>query len=168
MFGYFEKRVPPYPAEDPQLPPAGFIAFLWACTRGMRGWIVLLTLTIVSGVLYLTTILTNIVTGQITHRAFEDAPFGAPPESAYWVGAVVGLILLVGMYLAVYIPLRKRLREGWYAGAVFATVGLIHAALSAVVAPGNLLLGLPGIALVVVNGIWLFIAFRPGVREGLG
>ncbi|MDH1427492.1 ABC transporter ATP-binding protein/permease [Comamonas aquatica] len=45
MFGYFEKRVPPYPAEDPQLPPAGFIAFLWACTRGMRGWIVLLTLT---------------------------------------------------------------------------------------------------------------------------
>lgn len=128
----------------------------------------LLTLTIVSGVLYLTTILTNIVTGQITHRAFEDAPFGAPPESAYWVGAVVGLILLVGMYLAVYIPLRKRLRKGWYAGAVFATVGLIHAALSAIVAPGNLLLGLPGIILVIVNGIWLFVAFRPGVREGLG
>ncbi len=128
----------------------------------------LLTLTIVSGVLYLTTIITNIVTGQITHRAFEDAPFGAPHESLYWVGAVVGLILLVGMYLAVYIPLRKRLREGWYAGAVFATVGLIHAALSAVVAPGNLLLGLPGIILVIVNGMWLFIAFRPGVREGLG
>lgn len=93
----------------------------------------LLTLTIVSGVLYLTTIITNIITGQITHKAFEDAPFGAPPESLYWVGAVVGLILLVGMYMAVYIPLRKRLREGWYAGAVFATVGLIHAALSAVV-----------------------------------
>ncbi|MBD2761324.1 hypothetical protein IEE92_01955 [Kocuria sp. cx-116] len=128
----------------------------------------LLTLTVVSGVLYLTTIITNIITGQITHKAFEDAPFGAPPEGLYWVGAVVGLILLVGMYMAVYIPLRKRLREGWYAGAVFATVGLIHAALSAVVAPGNLLLGLPGIALVVVNGIWLFIAFRPGVREGLG
>lgn len=58
----------------------------------------LLTLTVVSGLLYLTTVITNIITGQVTHRAFEDAPFGAPPESAYWVGAVVGLILLVGMY----------------------------------------------------------------------
>lgn len=106
--------------------------------------------------------LTTIITGQLTHKVFEDAPFGAPLESLYWVGAVVGLILLVGMYMVVYVPLRKRLREGWYAGAVFATAGLIHAALSAVVAQGNLLLGLPGIALVVVNGIWLSIAFRPG------
>ena len=45
MFGYFEKRVPAYPAAAPQLPPSGFTAFLWACTRGMRGWILLLTLT---------------------------------------------------------------------------------------------------------------------------
>lgn len=56
----------------------------------------LLTLTIVSGVLYLSTVITNIVTGQITHRAFEDAPFGTPPAGAYWVGAVVGVILVTG------------------------------------------------------------------------
>lgn len=45
MFRFFENRIPPYPAAEPQQPPAGFAAFLWACTRGMRGWIVLLTLT---------------------------------------------------------------------------------------------------------------------------
>ena len=45
MFGFFEKRIPPYPADEPQLPPTGFVAFLWSCTRGMRGWIVLMTIT---------------------------------------------------------------------------------------------------------------------------
>jgi len=45
LFRFFENRIPPYPAAEPQQPPAGFAAFLWACTRGMRGWIVLLTLT---------------------------------------------------------------------------------------------------------------------------
>ena len=45
MFGFFEKRVPPYPKDEPTLPPTGFVAFLWSCTRGMRGWILLLTAT---------------------------------------------------------------------------------------------------------------------------
>ena len=44
MFGFFEKRIPPYPSAEPQLPPTGFVAVLWACTHGMRGWIVLMTL----------------------------------------------------------------------------------------------------------------------------
>ena len=44
VFRFFEKRIPPYPAAEPTLPPTGFIAFLWDCTRGMRGWILLLTL----------------------------------------------------------------------------------------------------------------------------
>ena len=45
LFDFFERRVPPYPPNDPALPPKGFFAFLWACTQGMRGWIGLLTLT---------------------------------------------------------------------------------------------------------------------------
>ena len=44
MFRFFENRIPPYPKDEPQLPPKGFVAFLWACTRGMRGWILLLML----------------------------------------------------------------------------------------------------------------------------
>lgn len=45
MFRFFEKRVPPYPAQEPKVPPTGFFAFVWACTQGMRGWIGLMTLT---------------------------------------------------------------------------------------------------------------------------
>ena len=43
MFKYFEDRLPPYPSADPHLPPKAFMAFVWDCTRGMRGWIALLT-----------------------------------------------------------------------------------------------------------------------------
>lgn len=45
MFRFFEKQVPPYPAQEPKVPPKGFFTFVWACTQGMRGWIGLLTLT---------------------------------------------------------------------------------------------------------------------------
>ena len=45
MFRFFEKQVPPYPAQEPKVPPKGFFAFVWACTQGMRGWIGLMTLT---------------------------------------------------------------------------------------------------------------------------
>lgn len=129
---------------------------------------ILLGLTVLSGLLYLATVVSNIVTSQLTHRAFAGAPFDTPPTGVFWLGAVVGLILVVALYVAVYVPLHKRYREGWYAGAILATIGLIHALLSAVVAPGNLLLGLPGIALIVVNAIWLVVAFKPGLRESLG
>ena len=127
----------------------------------------LLGLTVASAVLYLATVVSNIATSQVTHRAFAGAPFDSPPSGAFWLGAVVGLILVIALYAAVYIPLRKHHREGWYTGAILATIGLIHAALSAVVAPGNLLLGLPGIALIVVNAAWLVIAFKPGLRESM-
>ncbi len=36
MFRFFEKLIQPYPAAEPALPPTGFFAFLWACTRGVR------------------------------------------------------------------------------------------------------------------------------------
>ena len=42
MFHWFEKRVNPYPDAHPKQPPAGFMAFLWAGTRGMRGLILAL------------------------------------------------------------------------------------------------------------------------------
>ncbi|HET6828510.1 MAG TPA: multidrug ABC transporter ATP-binding protein, partial [Ramlibacter sp.] len=39
MFRLFEKLLHPYPEAEPALPPKGFIAFVWACTRGLRGYI---------------------------------------------------------------------------------------------------------------------------------
>ena len=40
MFKYFENRLPPYPPAEPHLPPKDFMAFVWDCTRGLRGWVV--------------------------------------------------------------------------------------------------------------------------------
>ncbi len=39
MFKYFENRLPPYPPAEPHLPPKGFMAFVWDCTRGLRGYV---------------------------------------------------------------------------------------------------------------------------------
>jgi ATP-binding cassette, subfamily B, multidrug efflux pump len=44
LFAAFEKLVHPYPDTAPATPPKGFGSFLWACTEGMRGYIVLMTL----------------------------------------------------------------------------------------------------------------------------
>jgi ATP-binding cassette subfamily B multidrug efflux pump len=40
----FEKLVYPYPDADPVTPPKGFLAFLWACTHGLRRYILAMTL----------------------------------------------------------------------------------------------------------------------------
>ena len=38
MFRFFESRLPP-PAAEPHLPPKAFLAFVWDCTRGLRGYV---------------------------------------------------------------------------------------------------------------------------------
>ena len=46
LFRFFEKLLSPYPPAEPALPPKGFLAFLWACTDGLRGkvfWLAFLT-----------------------------------------------------------------------------------------------------------------------------
>jgi ATP-binding cassette, subfamily B, multidrug efflux pump len=44
LLSFFEKLVDPYPEGAPAAPPAGLFAFLWSCTRGMRGFIATMTL----------------------------------------------------------------------------------------------------------------------------
>ena len=44
MFRTFERLVQPYPDALPPPPPQEFFAFLWECTRGLRPYLVLLTL----------------------------------------------------------------------------------------------------------------------------
>jgi ATP-binding cassette subfamily B multidrug efflux pump len=39
VYRWFESLVTPYPEGPPQAPPAGFFAFLWACSEGLRPWI---------------------------------------------------------------------------------------------------------------------------------
>ncbi|MBC7603166.1 MAG: ABC transporter ATP-binding protein [Ramlibacter sp.] len=44
MFKFFEALVHPYPEDEPAPPPTGFFAFMWACTQGLRGYILVLAL----------------------------------------------------------------------------------------------------------------------------
>jgi ATP-binding cassette subfamily B multidrug efflux pump len=43
LFRLFEKLLHPYPEAEPALPPKGFFQFVWACTRGLRGYIAALS-----------------------------------------------------------------------------------------------------------------------------
>ena len=44
MFAYFEKRVDPYPEAAPEPTPKAFMAFLWAGTKGLRPFMLSMTL----------------------------------------------------------------------------------------------------------------------------
>jgi len=44
LFGFFEKLLHPYPEAQPVPPPRGLLPFVWACTRGSRHHIALMTL----------------------------------------------------------------------------------------------------------------------------
>ncbi len=44
MFHQFEKLVNPYPEAKPASPPTSFFAFMWSCTRGLRPYVLGMTL----------------------------------------------------------------------------------------------------------------------------
>ncbi|MEF7616216.1 ABC transporter ATP-binding protein [Aquincola sp. MAHUQ-54] len=44
MFQLFERLVQPYPETEPSPPPQRFMSFLWACTRGLRPYLLAMTL----------------------------------------------------------------------------------------------------------------------------
>ncbi|HEX4509556.1 MAG TPA: multidrug ABC transporter ATP-binding protein, partial [Burkholderiaceae bacterium] len=44
MFAYFERLFTPYPPAEPATPPRGLFAFMWACSEGMRAFVLAMTL----------------------------------------------------------------------------------------------------------------------------
>jgi ATP-binding cassette subfamily B multidrug efflux pump len=44
VFAFFERLVDPYPEATPSTPPRGFFAFLWACSKGLRKYLLATTL----------------------------------------------------------------------------------------------------------------------------
>ena len=117
MFGFFEKRIPPYPAAEPQLPPTGFVAFLWACTRGMRGWILLLTGTSALLAMYeafLFAVMSRVV-DWLAHTPMAEF-WQLQQGSLLGIAAILlGSIVLLGLHtmvmhqvLAINFPMRMR------------------------------------------------------------
>ncbi len=44
MYGWFERRLNPFPDKQPSTPPKRFWAFAWVCTEGLRGFMLGMTL----------------------------------------------------------------------------------------------------------------------------
>ena len=43
FFRYFENLLDPYPEGEPENPPSKFFPFLYACTKGLRRYLLLMT-----------------------------------------------------------------------------------------------------------------------------
>src|SRR4051812_46795941 len=43
LLGYFERLVDPYPDSEPPPPPKGVLPFIWACTAGVRRFVLGMT-----------------------------------------------------------------------------------------------------------------------------
>jgi len=44
VFAWFERLVDPFPPAEPRVPPQGFLRFMWACTEGLRPFLLWMTL----------------------------------------------------------------------------------------------------------------------------
>ena len=117
LFSFFENRVPPYPSTEPVPPPPGFFAFVWACTRGMRGWIGLLTLT--SALLAVYEAALFAIMGHVVDWLSTVSPAGfwqAQRGTVWGIAAILlSSVLLLGLHtavmhqvLAINFPMRLR------------------------------------------------------------
>lgn len=117
FFKRFESQLPAYPEADPSLPPKGFMAFLWACTEGARGYI--LQLALLSAVLAIFEALLFAMLGRIVDWLGATAPANLWAEHGTALGwlafIVVGSIAAVALQttvkhqtLAINFPMRLR------------------------------------------------------------
>ena len=92
MFSWFERRVNPFPETPPPQPPAGFFAFIWAGTQGMRGLILVLTL-LTAGIGAFEALLFSMLGSVVDWLA-------AVPPAQWWDTQQPKLLLLFGILMA--------------------------------------------------------------------
>ncbi|UVE70041.1 ABC transporter ATP-binding protein/permease (plasmid) [Burkholderia pyrrocinia] len=118
MYSWFERRLPTFPLEDPVTPPRGFFSFVWACTKGARGWILLIALTSAALAAYeaaLFAMMGRVVdwlSSSATPAEFGGRHFGT---LAGFAAILVGSALLIALHtmvkhqvLAINFPMRLR------------------------------------------------------------
>jgi len=118
MLRVFERRLDPFPPDEAPPPPVGLLRFLWACTRGARGYVLALALLSASVSIYeawLFSFLGQVVDLLSTWQA--GGAESAQETRVLWGIAIVlltsiGLVALRTMVqhqiLAINLPLRLR------------------------------------------------------------
>ena len=104
MFGWFERRIDPYPMAEPTMPPAGLFRFVLHYSRGAIPWLVLLA--IGSAIIALIELTLFGWLGTLIDR-LADTPrdqFWAQQGGTLALMAVVLLIFVSMLYRAVTSP----------------------------------------------------------------
>lgn len=100
LFDFFERRIPPYPGYEVKVPPAGFFAFVWAATRGSRGWIALLTLTSALMSVYEAALFA--IMGTVVDKLDQVAPAAFWTQERGMLTGIAALLLGSGLLLALH------------------------------------------------------------------
>ena len=117
LFRPFEKLLSPYPEQEPALPPRGFFAFINACTKGVRRYI--LAMALLSAAIAVFEALLFALLGGVVDRLSRVAParlWAEHGSTLLWLGVVLAastvLIALQTIVkhqtLAINFPLRLR------------------------------------------------------------
>lgn len=110
MFRWFENLVQPFPIEEFTTPPKSFWAFVWSCTKGMRPYIVCMT--ILTGFIGAFEALLFAMMGKVVDKLSVIAP------QALWVNHRHELVILTGVlvFSTVVIWLQTLLKHQTLAG----------------------------------------------------
>jgi ATP-binding cassette subfamily B multidrug efflux pump len=92
VFARFERLIHPYPEDAPPRPPRGLLPFVWACTRGMRGYVAVIVV-LVALVGAFEALLFGVL-GRVVDW------LGSVPPQRLWVDEGPTLLLLAGLLLA--------------------------------------------------------------------
>ncbi|QCI12420.1 ABC transporter ATP-binding protein [Pseudomonas putida] len=118
MLRVFERRLDPFPPDELPPPPVGLLRFLWACTRGARGYVLALAILSAAVSIYeawLFSFLGQIVdllsawkTGSVTDTQVESMLWGIGLVLVASIGLVALRTLVQHQVLAINLPLRLR------------------------------------------------------------
>ena len=116
-FSWFERRLPPYPAAEPVLPPTGFLPFVWRMTAGARGY--LAGMAVLSALIAAYEVFLFATLGRVVDRLSEVRPAELLATHGTALGWLAGIMLasiaLVALQtivkhqaLAINFPMRMR------------------------------------------------------------
>jgi ATP-binding cassette, subfamily B, multidrug efflux pump len=110
VFGLFERLVNPYPDAAPAPPPAGLPAFLWACTQGMRRY--MLAMTLCTAAIGIFEALLFSMLGHVVDRLSQVQPAQLWRSEAGMLLALAGVILCSPLLVALQALLKQQTLAG--------------------------------------------------------